>query len=622
MQDPTPPEVRDTADTDASGNRWLERLFDNATLTSVSDDVWVPPGMGSAMPRELDVSSDDVGNDELDVIVQLDVSVGIDDVEILKTIDLQFSGLPPSARLTHGTESTPGNWQVNALDLANLCVLMPPACPDFDLLVEMENADHPPQSARIRVSASAGAVQSNASVVILSVGPSTMQDDIRFKVYADGVPVFDRVINWSEKTDARQRLSVPISWGDKKPFELLIRWQGTDANHPPEEGPVLYSIETPDGDIVVPSAAMSGRYQSRNQGVSWRGDLTVSLMNFADGPLDDVPPPSEETAAPVDFVAQAAMPTVAPPAEEDMEDMVGSAQKREVINAETLELHIDTSDLHQHAFVDELRNLKDFVLAHGDGDHESVYERLSINVGKWHNMRVIGPSGADVELDAQFPSLGPLGGLDGGRPLYHVAQDLSDTQAPGDIRISGLPAGTILTHGRNLGDGCWIVDGEALDKVAVLAPIGHLQTIRVLIEPVAFERGGAVRTALVGGVLANLTPPTETMNLLPFPIPLHVFDPENLGSLAITVGDLPPGVMLNMGSNHGNGIWSLECNSDVPLVIAIPHNQGMFEASVTCVATGDNSAESSVVTRRVRFAAALDYAEVEEPAGFADRAGA
>lgn len=609
---------------------WLAGLLETARPVATRETVWLPDGMGSFEPTRSTGHEQNDHHDEQDVIVQLDVSVGIEEPEALRAINLRFHGLPPRTRLTHGNEVAPGTWEVNALDLANLCVLIPPSCPDFDLVVDMDTGSGPPQSARIRMSASTATVSDESPAITLTVGPPVSGEDTRFKVYADGVPVYDRVVGWRRTGNGHQSLSIPITWGADKPFELLVRCHPNVSGQSEGDGPVLYGIETPEQTIAVTSGAVSGRITRQEEGITWRGDLTIGLSLSATEEITvtgtdatdvstglvSAQPIIEVNEAETEFSdsipSEQDLESSAPPEDDAFDDTSANTTNESLDEDAILELHVDIADLKQHAFIEELRRLKDYVLTHGAGDHESLYDRLSINVSKWRNMRVIGPSGADVELDEPFPNVFPLGGRDGGRPLHQMVRDTTTLREDNQIRISGLPPGTMLTHGQNMGNGIWLIDADFLAHVAVLPPIGNHRSIRALIEPIEFERDPDIQVSLIGGPLSNIEPIEGPMREFSFNVPRQVFDPEQLGTLTLTIGDMPRGVLLSQGSNHGDGVWSLNCQPGQTLKIAIPIRQGMFDISVTAVASGKENEESTVVTRRIKVDPPLDFVEIQE----------
>lgn len=627
MQDDASPSDTTQKESVPPKSAWLADVLQHTHPVSKPGPVWVPDGMGSPSPTIASTNADQISDDdEQDVIVQLDVSVGVEETEALRAINLKFHGLPPRTRLTHGHEVAPGTWTVNALDLANLCVLMPPSCPDFDLVVDMDTGSGPPQSARIRMNASTAKMSEDSPVVVLTVGPPPGGEDTRFKVYADGVPVYDRVVGWRRIENGRQNIAIPITWGTDKPFELLVRCHPNVSGQSASDGPILFAIETPERNIAVASRAVSGRITPREEGIAWRGDLTIGLALPAaeEEPVTDTDtvdvstalastPPAVETRetntnTPDDAPNSAATAPRAPLEENQQDKTFVSAADEDAI----LELHVDIADLKQHAFIEELRRLKDYVLTHGTGDHESLYDRLSINVSKWHDMRVVGPSGADVELDEPFPNVFPLGGRDGGRPLHTMIRDAARVRHDGEVRISGLPPGAVLTHGRNMGNGTWLVDAAVVADVAVLPPIGNHRSIRAVIEPMDIDTHQDIQVSLIGGPLSDIEPADGPMREFTFHVPKDIFDPEHLGALTLTIGDMPRGVLLSQGSNHGDGVWSLSCQPGQTLKIAAPVRQGVFAMSVTAVASGADGGESTVITRRVKVDPPLDFIEIED----------
>ncbi len=78
-----------------------------------------------------------------------------------------------------------------------------------------------------------------------------------------------------------------------------------------------------------------------------------------------------------------------------------------------------------------------------------------------------------------------------------------------------------------------------------------------------------------------------------------IFDPDGHKALSLTIGDLPPGCILDCGENHGDGVWTVESESDSIIGVSALNSTPTFSMNMTCVALNSETGESTVVSRRI-----------------------
>jgi hypothetical protein len=273
-------------------------------------------------------------------------------------------------------------------------------------------------------------------------------------------------------------------------------------------------------------------------------------------------------------------------------------------NADTPELGIlvmDASfeDLQGQAFTDELRRLRDFIRTRPSGNDGEVYARLGIDVTKWHDMVVIGPVGATVELDPLLPRLAPAGGTDNTRFLSRLMLDNESGSVSDHITLQGLAPGTLLTHGTNNGNGTWTIPVSDLSKIALLPPLGVSKTraIHAVWKNDADARKSVHHSLLIGSKHKFPEIPATKMRSIKLPLDPTVFDPKDSKFLSLTLGDIPPGILVSDGSNHGGGVWTLETTSNAMLTLYAAAAMKPFSMSMTCVALNGETGDSTVVSR-------------------------
>ena len=89
------------------------------------------------------------------------------------------------------------------------------------------------------------------------------------------------------------------------------------------------------------------------------------------------------------------------------------------------------------------------------------------------------------------------------------------------------------------------------------------------------------------------------MRSLELALDAETFDPDGHDGLSITIGDIPPGVLLERGTNHGGGVWTVDAVSGETLLFLVAQGTRKFKATLTCVAMDTTSGASTVVTRSI-----------------------
>ena len=259
------------------------------------------------------------------------------------------------------------------------------------------------------------------------------------------------------------------------------------------------------------------------------------------------------------------------------------------------------SDLQRPAFINELRNLRDFIRTRPADHNGEIYDRLGIDVTKWNDMSVRGPSGAEVDLEPRLPRIAPRGGIDNTRDLIPVELGEFAGVSGGEVRISGMRPGALLTHGRNLGSGVWQIAARDCAKVGFLPPIGFTGVTALHVAWAAADKKNAVfklQKSLIVGQSRNRPAFSGTdMPTMSIVLDAETFDPGGHGSLSLTVGEMPPGTVLSKGKNHGGGVWTLETATGDRIALSAAAATAPFHITLTCVALNPETGDSTVVSR-------------------------
>lgn len=585
------------------------------------------------------------------VVVDLDVSVGTDDPDTLKDIVVRFSGLPYGAKLSTG-DNKDGNWSVAATDLSELSIIIPVGTADFELDVEMEIAGSAPQSASIHVETSSVDPDPEAAFTV-RLAPVSRIATPRISIFTDGTAIYDRILNWSAMTGPYIELLVPYV-DNALPFEIVIRHDAAG-----DDAPRLLGLDIDGVSIAADSASISALGSYDGAGVAWQGDLVVDVRHALKPPAPEPPrmpdngtlahQPAETTepSASVEPETQAAaiaevdavlppepspMPSDADEPEVDfaapiddefenseiveppvstMDDAHSEKDVRQADevsevydedgNEDVLVVDASYSDLQRPSFLKELRNLRDFIRTRPSDDSGEIYDRLGIDVTKWHDMAVRGPVGAPVDLDPRFPGLAPRGGIDNTRDFR--ALHISDTPDNADVvlHITNVPPGALLTRGKNLGHGVWSLNAWETEQLAILPPVAHISSIVLQVgwrSSTEEEGKSSPRQSLyVAQKHQGMRLRGTEMCAATLPVDPEIFDPDGHGALSLTLGEMPPGAVLSSGRNHGGGVWTLEMDvgKDVSLNVAAATRP--FTVTLTCVALNTTTGKSTVVSR-------------------------
>lgn len=625
----------------AEDRRWLRETIGEPRVSKAVKQPFIPAGLdgGRSMGRPAvgsgaDEVSELIEEDEQDsetvaqvetmkasdsaastmVVIDLDVSVGVDDPETLAGISITFSGLPRGASLTAGQEHEDGTWAVPATDLDNLSIVITEDTSDFEITITMDSGDDEPQTATMHV-ANNPFSDFDGETFSVRLMPGPAQSPVRLFVYLDGEIAFDRVLTWPNGNDTPTNIKVPLL-GDTLPFEILMRYD--ILGEAEDDSPSLVSLDLEDTHISSGSPAITVQGQLNDQGISWQGDLIIdvqgALKSATTLKTDTETPPETSPGADNQSELLSAIEPSDPVDKQNLDPEIDAIDEtstsdidHEEIDAEPISdvLIVDASldDLQSQAFVDELRGLRDFIRGKSTNSEREVYERLGVDVSKWRDMSVRGPLGADVDLDPALPSLAPNGGRDNTRTPQKLQLSQVSIARDLQVRVNGVLPGSILTHGKNTGNGIWHLSVSDAEQVSLLPAIVQRKSATLQVSwhagSGANEKKVAHRSILSSPVLPPMQYGNTDVRMMSTLLDADIYDPDGHGALSITVGDMPPGSTLAQGKNHGGGVWTLETTSGAEFQLAVCASTSPFTITLTCVAldsaTGDSTVSSHVL---------------------------
>lgn len=579
------------ASTDGSGT-WTEMMgiiIDRSAPEEHQPDV--PPVRIETTATKPLPSIPDVSH-----VIDLDVSLGIDDPAAYADLVLVFSGFPDKTSLSDGEAGEDGKWRVTVGHLDGLAVMVPDGAQPFDLTVTVDG-DPEDEGSSFRIELSDMPMSAS-----LRLGPPMPPVRTRVKIFADGAQVADRMIGWSDKVN--DPAEVRFSYGQDKapPFELVARYTLAGATAE-SEGPVFLEA-TIDGDTIDASShGVLARGSVADGGRRWHGDLVIDVRQARRPEMPRVAmdvemPPKPVAPSPViEDTEPVADTPISPEMDAPAEAPIGEEA------APMLVLQAAAHDIRRPGFIQELERLGRFIRQPTNEEDQRHYDRLGIDVGRWQDIAIFGPAGQPVETAPMLPALAPPGGRDNARGFSHLDRWYAAPPGVPAVMVEGLPPGSMLSHGVNLGDGRWRVRAEDIPNVSVVGPIGEQTTVPAFIAEVdEYDQpvhGVGAHAILMGTIADTLRPEAFGMRVISYPLTPDVFDPDGHRTLSLTIGDMPPGSLVVGGNNHGGGVWTLDTESGRELAIVVAGQSAPFKFSVTCIALDKANGNSSVVTRKL-----------------------
>jgi len=203
------------------------------------------------------------------------------------------------------------------------------------------------------------------------------------------------------------------------------------------------------------------------------------------------------------------------------------------------------------------------------------------------------------------------------------------------VLITGVPAGSVLSSGTDLGNGVWSVDAAELMELSVTPPRNFSGRIDLEMKATSRENDGdAAHTAVpfsinVEGVAdrAHLEiRPAEGLedNAIALDIRSSLVDGDGSEELSFAISNVPEGAVLSNGNRNSDGTWSLNPADVAGLTITPPKDSNEdFSLEVTATTTeqnGDTSKVSLALPVKVTGVADTPLAVARDVSGNEDKA--
>lgn len=207
-----------------------------------------------------------------------------------------------------------------------------------------------------------------------------------------------------------------------------------------------------------------------------------------------------------------------------------------------------------------------------------------------------------VDAVAEPPTLVvlPASGAEDGVIALSLSAALADSDGSetlGPVLIGGVPAGAVLNHGTNLGNGVWHLGAADLAGLTLTPPPnGHGEfTLTVTVDAIETGTGASARTTATLPVTVSAVADAPTLTVtaasgaedtaIPLGITAALAVADGAETPSILIGGVPAGGALNHGRSLGNGVWQLGAADLAGLTLTPPANgTGSLTLSVSATA--------------------------------------
>ncbi len=185
------------------------------------------------------------------------------------------------------------------------------------------------------------------------------------------------------------------------------------------------------------------------------------------------------------------------------------------------------------------------------------------------------------------------------------------------VTITGVPAGALLNHGTDNGNGSWTLTTTQLSGLTLTPPASYNGSFNLSVTATASENGTTASTS--GSIAISVTAVADAPSLsvqtasgnedtaIPLSITSALTDNDPGESLSITIANVPAGSTFNHGANNGNGSWTFTPAQLSGLTFTPPANyNGSFNLSVTATAAENGTTASTNATLGVSVAGVAD----------------
>ena len=570
-----------------------------------------------------------------DTAIDLNIQSSLTDLDGSETLSIVISGVPTGAQLSAGTDNQDGTWTLTQGDLANLTIT-PPADSndDFVLSVAATATENDGDTATTNASFSV------AVTGVADVPTVTVQDVVGAS--EDTVIPLNIDVALTDTDGSESITNVTIS-GLPTGASLSA---GTDNGNgtwtlTPNQ---LTGLElTPPADSNVDFSLTVSATSTEDDGDTATNiaTLNVDLVGVADAPTVTVSNVTGDEDTPIPLNIQVALSDI------DGSETITDITISGVPTGATLSKGSDNGDGTWTLTPTDLVGLTvtpaadddaDFTLSvsatstENDGDSAITVANLNVDVTAVADAPAVTVSNATGAEDSAIS-------LNIGVALT----DIDGSESITNITITDVPDGAVLSAGTQVDDITWILTPADLANLTITPPVDSNEDFTLTISATSTEAdGGDTATTIatlnvdVVGVAdvpsVNVTDVVAAPEDTPIALDIspQLADTDGSESItAITITGVPTGASLSLGSDNGNGTWTITDPADLAdlanLTLTPPANSNVdFSLGVTATSTENDgdSATSTVATLNVDLVGVADTptVSVTDAQGFEDTA--
>ena len=545
---------------------------DTATTAAVSLPVTI-----SAVADTPNLSVSPASGNE-DSAIPLSISAFSDDLS--ETVRVTISGVPSGATLSAGTDNGNGSWTLTQAQLSNLTLTPPPNFSGTLNLSVTATSDDKGSIATTTPLLLPVMVEGVATLPYLDTGNSSGIEDH---------PIALDIQSFLADNDGSELLTI-IVFGIPSNFSLSA---GID-NH---DGSWTLQAEDLVDLKLIPANNFSGLLNLNVSAISTENGtsaietkiLTVHISGIADAPhLSSVPAHgSEGSAIPLSISSSLSNSNGSETLSIGISNLPpGFSLSAGIVDAQGnwLLSPSDLQDLKLLTTPDYSGNF-DLIL-HAVASEENTQAHslghLNVTIDPIADPAILQatPAAGQEDMAINLNILASLTDLDGSETL--------------EVKISDIPAGSILSAGHDNGDGSWTLSQAQLTNLTLTPPLNYSGNFTLNISATTIDGDDSQTVYLILPV--SITPVADIPNISVLsaagseatPIALHISAPLNDldGSelLAVKISGVPSGAVLSAGHYNGDGSWTLSQADLSNLTLTTPsHWSGQFNLLVSAI---------------------------------------
>jgi large repetitive protein len=598
-----------------------------STTSDVPLNVTVDAAVGEATVTTADVTADESTSIPLNIGASL--PAGSEDTITEVTIE----GVPTGAQLSAGTDNGDGTWTLSAGDLNGLTITpVAGESTDFTLQVNATTQDVDPETGAVTATISdiplnvtvnalvgeatvttADVTADESTAIPLNIGASLPEgsDDTITEVTIEGVPTGAQLSAGTDNGDGTWTLSsgdlngltiTPVA-GDSTDFTLQVNATTQDVD--PETG----AVTTTTSDVplsvtvnaVVGEATVTTADVTADESTAIPLDITASLPGGSDDTITEVTiegvPTGAQLSAGTDngdgtwTLSSGDLNglTITPVAGDSTDFTLQVNATTQDVDPETGAITTTTTDVPLNVTVNAVVDTATVSVEAASGDEDTAIP---------------------LDISASLP-----GGSD-------------DTIT--SVTIEGVPTGAALSAGTDNGDGSWTLSPADLANLTVTPPadsnVDFNLSITATSEDVDPETGAITTTStaveLPVTVLGVADDPSASAGdvtgdedtAIPLNIASNLTDTDGSEALSVTISGVPTGALLSLGTDNGDGSWTISGAeaSDLSTLTFTPPQDffGDVTMSVSATSTEDDSGDTAT-TAPINFTVSInDVGEV------------